>query len=194
MYLLVGLGNPGSEYEATRHNAGWMALDVICEKYGFASFKKKGKSQIAEGEVDGQKCIAVKPQTYMNVSGEAVQPLMAFYKVALKNIIVLHDELAIPTATVKVKQGGGAAGHNGLKSLDQHIGQDYWRVRIGIDHPGDKDLVTGYVLRAFKKDERKMIDALNVAIASGLPLLLQGNPSQFIEKIRRLSAASANYF
>ena len=183
MYLLVGLGNPGKDYEATRHNAGWLALDVICEKYGFASFKKKGKSQIAEGEVEGEKCIAVKPQTYMNVSGEAVQPLMAFYKIDVAKVIVFHDELALPVGKIKAKLGGGAAGHNGLKSLDQHVGQNYWRVRIGIDHPGDKDLVTGYVLNNLKKDERKIIDHTNVAIASELPLLLQGNSSQFIERI-----------
>ena len=183
MYLLVGLGNPGKEYEATRHNAGWLALDVICDQYKFSSFKKKGKSHLAEGEVEGHKCIAVKPQTYMNVSGEAVQPLMAFYKVNLAHILVLHDELALPVGKIKAKLGGGAAGHNGLKSLDQHIGQNYWRVRIGIDHPGDKDLVTGYVLNNFKKDERKIIEHTNVAIASELPLLLQGNSSQFIERI-----------
>lgn len=183
MFLLIGLGNHGKEYETTRHNAGWMALDAICTEYGFSSFKKKGKAEIAEGDIAGHKCIAVKPLTYMNLSGEAVQPLMTFHKVAIGNILVFHDELALPVAKIKVKQGGGAAGHNGLKSLDQHIGQNYWRVRIGIDHPGDPDRVTGYVLGNFKKDERKMIDAVNVSIASELPLLLEGKPSIFIEKI-----------
>ena len=183
MWLLVGLGNPGSEYTATRHNAGWLALDAICDEYRFGSFKKKGKAFIAEGEVGGHKCIAVKPTTYMNLSGEAVQPLMAFYKVKPENIAVFHDELALPTGKVKVKLGGGAAGHNGLRSLDQHIGQEYWRVRIGIDHPGHKDLVTGYVLRAFGKEERETIDKTNTAIASRLKLLLEGNTPQFIEQI-----------
>lgn len=184
MYLLIGLGNPGAEYEATRHNAGFLALDAICEAYSFAAFKKKGKAHIAEGEVDGKKCIAVKPTTYMNLSGEAVQPLMAFYKVKPEQIFVFHDELALPVAKVKVKLGGGAAGHNGLKSIDQHIGQDYWRIRIGIDHPGDKDLVTGYVLRNFKKDERKAIDKVNNLIAAELPLLLEAKPSIFIENLK----------
>lgn len=183
MLFLIGLGNHGKEYEATRHNAGWLALDAICTEYGFSGFKKKGKAEIAEGEIAGNKCIAIKPLTYMNLSGEAIQPLMAFHKVAIDNIWVFHDELALPVAKVKVKQGGGSAGHNGLKSLDQHIGQNYWRVRIGIDHPGDPDRVSDYVLSNFKKDERKMIDAVNVNIATHLSLLLEGKPSIFIEKI-----------
>lgn len=183
MLLLVGLGNPGSEYRDTRHNAGWLALDAIAEKYKFSAFRTKGKSEIAEGEIAGIRCLAVKPLTFMNLSGEAVQPLMAFYKVPLENIYVLHDELALPLAKVKVKQGGGAAGHNGLKSLDQHIGQNYHRIRIGIDHPGDKDLVTGYVLRNFRKEEREAIDILNIKLAAELPLLLEGKPSKFIERL-----------
>lgn len=182
MYLLVGLGNHGREYEDTRHNAGWIVLDAICDKYGFSAFKKKGKAEIAEGSIDGKKCIAVKPLTYMNLSGEAVQPLMAFHKVALGHIIAFHDELAIPLGTMKAKQGGGAAGHNGLKSIDQHVGQDYWRIRIGIGHPGDRDKVTGHVLSKFKKDEREIMDRMSIAIAAELPLLLEGKPSIFIEK------------
>lgn len=185
MYLLVGLGNPGKEYEDTRHNAGWHTLDAICDKYGFASFKKKGKAQIAEGSIGTRKCIAVKPTTYMNLSGEAVQPLMAFHKVPLSQIYVFHDELAIPLGKIKVKQGGGAAGHNGLKSLDQHIGQEYFRVRLGIGHPGDRDAVTGHVLSKFRKEEREIMDSMSIAIAAELPLLLEGKPSQFIEKTIR---------
>lgn len=182
MLLLVGLGNPGSQYQNTRHNVGWWALDAIAKRYGFPAFRKKGKAELAEGKIEGAPCLLVKPLTFMNLSGEAVQPLMAFHKVPLKNIIVFQDELAVPAGKIKVKQGGGAAGHNGLKSLDQHIGKDYWRVRIGIGHPGAPELVTGYVLGRPPAPEYEALEKTVNSIAENLPLLLEAKPSVFIEK------------
>lgn len=182
-FLLIGLGNPGSAYAGSRHNVGFMAIDALREKYATRAEMKKFAGLVSEGVIDGKKTLFFKPQTYMNLSGEAVVQLVQFFKIPLENIIVFHDELDLPLAKVRVKTGGGAGGHNGLKSLDAHLGKDYKRVRIGIGHPGDKDLVSDYVLHDFGKEEMKSVDALAAGISNHIGLLLQGDDAGFMNKI-----------
>lgn len=147
VFLIVGLGNPGDNYKFNRHNAGFLFLDFLKEGFDFPDFKKGfGQSIISEGEIDGKKVILLKPQTFMNLSGKALMPLMAFYKVKPENILVVHDELEIEPGEVRMKKGGGNGGHNGLRSIDDAIGQDYWRLRIGIGRPPIKEMVSSYVL------------------------------------------------
>lgn len=181
--LLIGLGNPGSDYAGHRHNIGFMALDRIAQDYGFSKWSKKFRGLICEGVIDGKKTLLLKPQTYMNLSGESAVEAANFYKVPLEHIIALHDELDLPLAKIRVKRGGGNGGHNGLKSLDAHIGKDYVRVRMGIAHPGDKDMVSDYVLSDFGKTERKAVDALNAEISRHIALLLAGDEAGFMNKI-----------
>jgi PTH1 family peptidyl-tRNA hydrolase len=154
MLIFAGLGNPGGKYLANRHNIGFMAVDAIHRKHPFGPWSKKFKSEISEGEIDGEKILLMKPQTFMNLSGEAVGEAMRFYKLTPADLTVFHDELDLPAAKVKVKTGGGNGGHNGLKSLDAHCGREYRRVRLGIGHPGVKDLVHGHVLGDFHKSTR----------------------------------------
>ncbi len=184
MFLLVGLGNPGSEYEKTRHNAGFMAVDNICRHYHI-NVEKKNKffAWYGEGQVNQEKVIIIKPTTYMNRSGMAVQTVAQYYKIPLAHIIVFHDELALKTAKLRVKTGGSAGGHNGLKDIDHHLGQDYVRVRIGIDHPGDKNEVSHYVLRPFLKQEFEEIELLTCHMAEQLPLLLESKHDLFMTKV-----------
>ena len=182
-FLLIGLGNPGSEYAGHRHNIGFMALDRIAEDYGFSKWSKKFRGLICEGSIDGKKTLLLKPQTYMNLSGESAVEAANFYKIPLTHITALHDELDLPLAKIRVKRGGGNGGHNGLKSLDAHIGKDYLRVRMGIAHPGDKDMVSDYVLSDFSKSERTQVDALNTEIARHIALLLAGDEAGFMNKI-----------
>ncbi len=172
MKLLVGLGNPGSQYARTRHNIGFAAVDAIAEKYGFSAWSKKFKGLICEGEVAGEKILALKPQTFMNLSGESVGECIRFYKIEPQDVIVFHDELALPSGKMRMKQGGGNAGHNGLKSLDQHIGKDYHRVRIGIGHPGTPDAVTGYVLGVAPPEECALHEKLVAALAEAFGVLV----------------------
>lgn len=182
-HLLIGLGNPGKKYAGNRHNVGFMALDAIAEKYGFKKETVKFGGLLAEGNIDGQKIYSFKPESYMNLSGEPAIRLVQFYKIPLANITVFHDELDLPHAKIRVKRGGGHGGHNGLKSLDAHLGQDYQRVRIGIGHPGDKDMVSDYVLNDFSKDEQKTTNALLKEISANLPLLLQGDEAGFMNRL-----------
>ncbi len=181
--IIIGLGNPGSKYAGNRHNVGFMALDVIADKYGFKKEVTKFGGLLAEGSIDDKKCYLFKPQSFMNLSGEPAIRLVQFYKIPTANITVFHDELDLPHAKIRVKRGGGNGGHNGLKSLDAHLGLDYQRVRIGIGHPGDKDRVSDYVLSDFSKDEEKSTHALLKEIASHLPLLLQGDDAGFMSKL-----------
>jgi PTH1 family peptidyl-tRNA hydrolase len=180
--LVVGLGNPGPKYERTRHNIGFMAIDEIVRRHSFRPFREKFHGLIAEGELGGDRVVALKPMTFMNNSGESVAPAAHFFKIAPQDVFVIHDELDLAPGKLRVKRGGGAAGHNGLRSIDAHLGSDYWRVRLGIGHPGRKDLVLSYVLQNFLPDETVWLDKLLPAAAEALPLLLAGQDSAFMSK------------
>ncbi len=183
-WLIVGLGNPGREYEGNRHNIGFMAVDRIAGDYNFGPWKNKYSAEICEGAIEGQRIMLMKPQTYMNLSGKSVAEAARFYKIPHANIIVLHDELDLPLGRVRTKTGGGAAGHNGLKSIDADTGdQNYRRVRLGIGHPGDKARVSGYVLSDFMDKERDLVDILCAAVSRQIELLLTGDESGFMTKI-----------
>ena len=182
MLLLVGLGNPGDEYAKNRHNIGFMALDVIAEHYGFSPFRSKFQGLIAEGTIDGEKVLALKPQTFMNDSGRSVVQATTFYKIPPEDIIVFHDEIDLEAAKVKVKRGGGHAGHNGLRSIHDHIGSDYGRVRIGVGHPGDKAQVTGHVLNDFSKSDKVWVARLLEALSENAGLLIDGEDGTYMSK------------
>ncbi len=182
MILLAGLGNPGSSYALTRHNIGFIAVDAIRHRYNFSAPRIKFTAELAEGSVDNQRIISVKPLTYMNNSGIAVGEATRFYKVPVEQVIVCHDELDLPLGRIKIKRGGGHGGHNGLKSLDAHIGKNYLRLRIGIGHPGDKDKVSDYVLGRFSKQEEQEAERVIIDIAALFPLLLAGDEAGFMNK------------
>jgi PTH1 family peptidyl-tRNA hydrolase len=177
--LLIGLGNPGEKYARHRHNVGWRVVDAIADAHGFGPARQKFQSEVREGWFDGpgggRKAIILKPLTYMNLSGQAVGEASRFYKAELADIVVFHDDLDLAPGKIKVKVGGGNAGHNGLRSLDAHLGADYRRVRIGIGHPGDKSRVTGHVLGDFAKSDAEWLEALVAAIAKSAPMLLDGD-------------------
>ncbi len=154
MFLLVGLGNPGSKYAGNRHNAGFMAIDAIADEQSFSAFKSKFQAQVSEGRIGSERAILMKPQTYYNESGRAVQEAARFHKIDPSCVIVFHDEIDLAPGKLRVKQGGGLAGNNGLKSIAAHLSPDVWRVRIGVGHPGHKDAVTAHVLKDFAKEER----------------------------------------
>lgn len=164
MLLLVGLGNPGPKYEKNRHNIGFMAVDEIVRRHSFGPYRARFQSLTAEGSLSGEKILAMKPTTFMNESGRAVGEAMRFYKLTPDDVVVIHDELDLAAGKIRVKKGGGLAGHNGLRSIDAHIGKEFHRVRVGIGHPGDKNRVHGYVLSDFAKAEmptfEKLIDAM----------------------------------
>ncbi|MBN8926917.1 MAG: aminoacyl-tRNA hydrolase [Rhodospirillales bacterium 69-11] len=188
MLLWVGLGNPEPGMARQRHNIGFMALDVIADHHRFSPWRQRFKGLVAEGSIAGQKILALKPMTYMNASGESVQPAAAFYKLPLEAITAFHDELDLAPGKVRVKRGGGAAGHNGLRSMDRQLGSpEYWRVRLGIGHPGHKDRVTGHVLGDFSKDDRPWLVALLDAVADAAPLLAQGKPEDFMTRVALLT-------
>src|SRR5215207_4849668 len=190
MRLIVGLGNPGSRYARNRHNIGFMAVEAIARRYGLPAFRSRFKGELAEGTIAGERRLLLRPQTFMNVSGEAVLAAMSFYKIAPGDIAVIHDELDLRPGKVRVKRGGGSAGHNGLRSIDQMIGSDYWRVRIGIGHPGVKELVHPYVLQNFAADEvQGWVVPLVEAVAESIPLLLTGAPDAFMSEVARLCPA-----
>ncbi len=181
--LIVGLGNPGSKYEQNRHNVGFMAADEMIRRYSFSGPQSKYKGELFQGDIKGQKAIILKPQTYMNESGQSVQAVAAFYKIKPENIVVLYDELDLPPGKVKIKQGGGAGGHNGIKSIDQHLGKNYWRVRIGIGHPGDRERVTGYVLGNFSKQDAEWLDKLLPVMADEAVLIAEKDMAGYMNKI-----------
>jgi PTH1 family peptidyl-tRNA hydrolase len=184
MQLWVGLGNPEPGMAANRHNIGFMAIDVIATRHGFSPWRRRFKGLTAEGTIAGQKILALKPLTYMNNSGESVQEAASFYKLAHEAIVAFHDELDLVPGKMRVKKGGGAAGHNGLRSMDKMLGgQDYWRVRLGIGHPGSKERVLGYVLGNFGADERAWLIALLDAVADAAGLLAQGKPAEFMTNV-----------
>ncbi len=183
MLLIVGLGNPGGEYARNRHNIGFMAVEEIARRHRFGPWKKRFQGQTADGTIGSEKILLLEPQTFMNLSGQSVGAAMAFFKLKPEQVIVFHDELDLPPGRLRVKKGGGHGGHNGLRSIDSHIGKDYWRVRLGIGHPGDKNLVSGYVLHDFAKADQPWIDALVDACADSLPLLAEGEAERFMNKV-----------
>lgn len=182
-FLLIGLGNPGKDYAANRHNVGFMAADAVAERYTFSPWSKKFRGQICEGKIGEEKAYLLKPQTYMNLSGESAGEAARFYKIPPENIIVIHDELDLPLGRLRVKRGGGNGGHNGLESLDQYLGEDYLRIRIGIGHPGDKDMVSDYVLSDFLKAEKPLAQTMVDEVAKHCALLLKGDEAGFMNKI-----------
>jgi PTH1 family peptidyl-tRNA hydrolase len=189
MRLIVGLGNPGRPYARNRHNIGFMAAEAIARRHGFAAFRSRFKGELAEGVVAGERCLLLCPQTFMNLSGESVLAAMSFYKIAPGEIVVIHDELDLRPGKVRVKRGGGNAGHNGLRSIDAMIGADYWRIRIGIGHPGVRELVHPYVLQNFPADEMRLwVLPLVDAVAETIPLLVDGVPDAFMSEVARLCA------
>lgn len=182
--LLAGLGNPGSEYAKNRHNIGFMAVDRIADDFRFPSFKSKFQGELSEQNIDGQKVILLKPQTFMNLSGQSVQAAANFYKIPPAQIFVYHDELDLEASKTRLKLGGGNAGHNGLKSIQQHMGTpDFWRVRLGIGHPGDKERVHGHVLSDFAKADQVWLERLLPALSKHLPLLLSGKGEDYMSKV-----------
>jgi len=189
MLLLVGLGNPGQEYAGNRHNIGAMAVDEIVHRYGFSAPKTRSRPQgvFSEGIIDGIKVTTLKPLTYMNNSGKAVGDAMRYWRLDSQDIFVLHDELDLAPAKVRTKLGGGHAGHNGLRSIDSHIGKDYWRVRLGVGHPGDKGRVTGHVLRNFSKADKQWLDKTLDAVADAIPLLLNRDAAAFTSRVALLT-------
>ena len=188
MLLWVGLGNPEPGMAKQRHNIGFMALDVIAARHGFSPWRQRFKGLVAEGTIGGVKVIGLKPLTYMNLSGEAVQAASAFYKLPISDITAFHDELDLVAGKVRVKQGGGAAGHNGLRSMDKMLGApDYWRVRLGIGHPGSKERVTGHVLGDFAKVEQPMLTNLLDAVSDAAPMLAAGKPEDFMTRVALLT-------
>lgn len=188
MKLWVGLGNPEPGMLRQRHNIGFMALDRIAHRHGFSPWRNRFKGLVAEGSIGGQKVLALKPMTYMNGSGESVQPAAAFFKLAPADITAFHDELDLAPGRVRVKKGGGAAGHNGLRSMDRQLGSpDYWRVRLGIGHPGDKARVTGHVLGDFAKVDQDWLAALLDAVADAAPMLAADKPEDFMTRVALLT-------
>lgn len=188
MLLWVGLGNPEPGMARNRHNIGFMALDVIAIRHGFSPWRQRFKGLVAEGNIAGQKVLALKPLTYMNNSGESVQAASAFFKLSTEAITAFHDELDLAPGKIRVKKGGGAAGHNGLRSMDRMLGSpEYWRVRLGIGHPGDKARVLSYVLGDFGKDDRDWLIRFLDAIAEAAPLLAADKIPDFMSKVALLT-------
>lgn len=190
-FLIIGLGNPGSSYSSNRHNVGFMVLDRIISDYGFSKPSLKFGGSASEGKIGNDKAYAFKPLGYMNISGAPASEIARFYKIDLKNIIVIHDDLDLALGKLKVKRGGGSGGHNGLKSLDSHIGIDYLRIRIGIGHPGDKDMVSDYVLSDFRKEELPALGAIIQETARHIAMLLSGDEAGFMNKVS-LAVGSGN--
>jgi PTH1 family peptidyl-tRNA hydrolase len=184
MFLLVGLGNPGARHAGDRHNIGFMVVDAIARRHGFPPWRRRFQGVAAEGSLGGTKTLLLLPGTFMNESGRAVGEAAGFYKIGLDDIAVVHDELDLAPGKLRIKRGGGVAGHNGLRSISAHVGNDYKRVRIGIGHPGDKNMVHSYVLSSFAKAERTgWVETLIDAVAEHAPLLARGDDASLQNKV-----------
>ncbi len=183
MKLFVGLGNPGAKYAQNRHNIGFMAVDRIAEDHGFTPWRSKFQGQLSEGRLGREKVFLLKPETFMNLSGQSVGEAMRFHKLDPEDVIVFHDELDLAPGKIRLKTGGGHAGHNGLRSIHQHIGAEYDRVRLGIGHPGHKDRVSGYVLSDFAKVEQDWLDDLMRGISDGAASLADGDGPKFLNAV-----------
>ncbi|GLK63370.1 aminoacyl-tRNA hydrolase [Paracoccus kondratievae] len=192
MKLIVGLGNPGTKYAANRHNVGFMAVDRIAADHGFSPWRDRFQGQISEGRLGGLRITLLKPATFMNLSGQSVGEAMRYLKIAPEDVIVLHDELDLAPGKVRLKTGGGHAGHNGLRSLHQHIGKAYRRLRIGIGHPGHKDRVAGYVLSDFAKAEEAGLEDLLRGISDGADALAKGDDARFMNAVAARVAPPRN--
>jgi peptidyl-tRNA hydrolase, PTH1 family len=186
MRLVVGLGNPGARYARNRHNVGFMALDAIARRWDAAGLRDRFRGELAEATIGGARRLLLKPQTFMNDSGESVLAAASFYRIAPAEILVIHDELDLQPGKVRVKEGGGSAGHNGLRSIDARLGTNYWRLRIGIGHPGIKELVLPYVLQNFPAAELRLwVAPLVETIAETAPLVLAGDAPSFMSEVAR---------
>src|SRR5262245_11968295 len=185
MKLFVGLGNPGKGYARHRHNVGFMALERIADRHGFGSWRKRYHGLVAEGPIGGHRVMLLMPQTYMNDSGQAVGEAQRYLKVQESDIFVFHDEIDLAPGKLKVKAGGGNAGHNGLRSISAHVGNDYLRVRIGVGHPGSKDAVSGYVLHDFSKTDQAWLEPMLDAIAEAAGRLAAGDEARFLTDVTR---------
>jgi peptidyl-tRNA hydrolase, PTH1 family len=183
MLLLVGLGNPGARYVGNRHNIGFVTVQEIAKRHGIGPWRRRFQGVACEGPLGGERTLLLLPGTYMNESGRAVAEAVHFYKLLPADVIVFHDEIDLPAGKVRVKVGGGIAGHNGLRSISEHIGNDYRRVRIGVGHPGNKDLVQHYVLSDFAKSDRGWVEALVGILADDAGLLAQGKDASFQNKV-----------
>ncbi len=183
MRLIVGLGNPGSRYALTRHNIGFIAAEAVARRYRFPAFRAKFQGEFAEGTIGDGRVFVLKPQTYMNASGDSVGALARFYKIEPEEIAVVHDEIDLAPGKLRVKLGGGTAGHNGLRSIEAAIGADFWRVRIGVGHPGMKELVEPYVLQNFSAEDRAWAGPLVDAVAEAMPLLVADDAAGFMSRV-----------
>jgi PTH1 family peptidyl-tRNA hydrolase len=190
MLLIVGLGNPGRRYAGHRHNIGFMAADAIHRRHDFPGWRARFEGEIAEGQLAGERALILKPATYMNESGRSVGQAMRFFRLTPADLVVIYDELDLPPGKLRMKSGGGTAGHRGLKSLEAHIGKAFRRMRIGIGHPGAKELVNGYVLHDFAREDRDWIDPLLAAIAENAPLLAKGDDASFMNRVHLAAARS----
>lgn len=188
MLLLVGLGNPGRRYAGHRHNIGFMAVDEIHRRHGLSPWRARFEGETSEGDIGGEKVLLLKPATYMNESGRSVAQAMRFYKLAPADIVVIYDELDLPPGKLRMKAGGSTAGHKGLKSIEAHVGKEFRRMRIGIGHPGAKELVNGYVLHDFARADSDWIDPLLAAIAGNVGLLAEGKDSSFMNRVHLATA------
>ncbi|HIM45552.1 MAG: Peptidyl-tRNA hydrolase [Alphaproteobacteria bacterium MarineAlpha10_Bin2] len=189
MYVFAGLGNPGARYAKNRHNIGYLVADEIARRHGFEGFRSRARlgADIAEGRIGDARVALMKPTTFMNESGRALGAVLRYYKIEPATLFVFYDELDLAPGKLRVRFGGGSAGHNGIKSLRAHIGPDYWRVRMGIGHPGDKDLVSDYVLSDFSKAESLWMDKLVDAAAEAAPLLLASEKNDFMTRVALLA-------
>ncbi|MCL2468980.1 MAG: aminoacyl-tRNA hydrolase [Alphaproteobacteria bacterium] len=183
--MIVGLGNPGADYARNRHNIGFMALDALATAWDASAWQKKFKAQVAQASWEMRKLLLLKPQTYMNLSGQAVAEALHYYKLEPKDVIVIQDDIDLLAGQVKCKQGGGHGGHNGLRSLDEHIGKDYWRVRLGIGHPGQREDVTDHVLSNFSAADKIWLELLLEDLPKALPALFDGNQARFLAALKK---------
>jgi len=190
MLLFVGLGNPGAQYAGNRHNIGFMAVEAIARAHRFAPFRARFRGRASEGVIGGARVVLLMPETYMNESGRAAQEAARFYKIEPADIVAFHDELDLAPGKMRVKTGGGNAGHNGLRSLTAHLGNDYRRVRLGIGHPGDRAMVHSYVLNDFAKSERPWVETLCDAVARNADLIVAGEESKFQTKTHLVMEAA----
>lgn len=189
MLLFVGLGNPGTQYVRNRHNIGFMAVEAIARRHNFPAWKRRFQGVTTEGLVGGERVLLLLPGTFMNKSGQAVQEASAFYKIALGDIVVFQDEVELPPAKLRMKTGGGHAGHNGLRSISAHVGNDYRRVRFGVGHPGVKELVHGHVLGDFSKADNEWLEPMLDAVADNAGLIAKGQDATFQNKVHLAMAA-----
>lgn len=190
--LIAGLGNPGSQYAKNRHNAGFIVVDMLHEQYKFGPWKAKFEGLLSEGVLAGRKTYLLKPQTYMNLSGDSIGPALRFFKLPLDALVVIHDEIDLAAGKLKVKTGGGDAGQNGLRSITATLGPDYRRVRLGIGHPGEKSQVSGHVLQNFSKDDVTWLKPLVMAMVEAAPLLAKDDDAGFMSKVALLLKPPAN--